>query len=71
MRNNSPLKPLFISIKDAAALIGLSTDSIRRLEKNGKFPKRVSLSDKRYGYYYENVEAWANEKNTDRTPPTT
>jgi|GEM_PF-6882204 len=65
MNNKTPMNPIFISIKEASALIGISVDSIRRLEKNRKFPKRVHLSEKRYGYYYDHVIDWAKSKVAD------
>lgn len=59
---NQTLQPIFISAKDAAHMIGLSVDSIRRLEMRGEFPQRRQLSPGRHGYFYNDVVTWAKQR---------
>ena len=37
---------------------GLSDTTLWRLEKEGKFPKRVKLTNKIVGWYEDEVDAW-------------
>lgn len=50
--------------RDLPAITGLSRTTIWRLEKDNKFPKRVSLSAGAVGYHRAEVEAWL----ADRQP---
>ena len=38
--------------------VPLSLPSLYRLEKAGKFPQRVQVSDGRVGWFADEVEAW-------------
>lgn len=44
--------------KSIEKVTGLSTTTIWRLEKRGKFPQRIQLSDNRTGWFADEVEAW-------------
>lgn len=44
--------------RDLPAFTGLSRTTIWRLERDGKFPKRVRLSAGAVGYRRSEVEAW-------------
>jgi prophage regulatory protein len=41
-----------------------------RLERDGKFPKRVKLGEKRYGWLADEIESWlkARSASRDETP---
>jgi prophage regulatory protein len=47
-----------ISKKKLLQIIGLSDSQLRRLEKAGKFPKRVWLGPGRVGWIGSEVNAW-------------
>ena len=47
-----------ISKKKLLQLIGLSDSQLRRLEKAGKFPRRVSLGPGRVGWIGSEVDGW-------------
>ncbi|MCC6954027.1 MAG: AlpA family phage regulatory protein [Deltaproteobacteria bacterium] len=44
--------------KDLALETGLSRMTIERLERSGKFPRRLQLSTGRVGWLREDVEEW-------------
>jgi prophage regulatory protein len=46
--------------------IPLSKSHIWRLEKAGKFPKRVAISAGRYGYIESEVDAYLDQKIAER-----
>ncbi len=48
------------------ARIGLSHPTIWRLERDGKFPKRVSLGGNSVGWFNDEIEAWMNKKGEER-----
>lgn len=41
---------------------GLSKSSIYRLEKEGKFPKRVTITETRVAWVESEIDAWIAEK---------
>jgi prophage regulatory protein len=41
----------------------------RRLERAGKFPKRVYLSPQRYAYVRSEIEAWVRDRIAERDAP--
>lgn len=47
-----------------------SPQHIDRLEKAGKFPKRVQLGPNRVGWVESEVEAWMRERIAQRDKPT-
>jgi len=42
--------------------VGLSDTTIWRLERDGKFPKRILLGGNSVGWLNEEVDAWVQEK---------
>ena len=38
--------------------VGLSTSTIRRLEAEGKFPKRMKMSHRAVGWWRHEIEEW-------------
>lgn len=47
-----------IRIKEVCALVGLSRSSVLRMEKDGAFPAKVSLSVHAVGWRHDEVVAW-------------
>jgi prophage regulatory protein len=47
--------------------IGLSDATIWRMEKSGKFPRRIQLGGKSVGWFDSEVEAWLSKKSSDRS----
>lgn len=43
---------------EVEAATGLSKTQINRLEREGKFPKRVQISDRAVGWRSDEIEAW-------------
>ena len=48
----------WLSIAEAEQLIGLGHIALRKLERNGRFPRRKKISGRRYGWRAVDVEAW-------------
>ena len=48
--------------------IGLSDVTIWRLEKAGKFPRRITLGGNSVGWFESEVNAWLAAKAADRRP---
>lgn len=46
--------------------IGLSDASIWRMEKAGKFPKRIRLGGQSVGWFSDEVEGWMQKKAAER-----
>ena len=55
-----------ISRKELARRVPYSPVQIWRLEKGGKFPRRIQLGPNRIGWVEEEVEAWLRERIEDR-----
>lgn len=55
-----------IDQKDLRELIQYSPQHIHRLEKAGKFPKRVRLGANRVGWLASEIEEWIEEKILER-----
>jgi prophage regulatory protein len=53
-RRTGPL----LRLREVMKLTGLSRASIYRLERAGRFPKRVQISDNAVGWYEREVLAW-------------
>ena len=47
---------------------GLSRTQRWRLEREGRFPARVQLSDRAFGWIESEVEAWIAERVRERRP---
>ena len=62
---NSDL-PRIISKKELQLIVPYSLQHILRLEKRGKFPKRLQLGSRRVGWYFVEIEAWI--KSRERGP---
>jgi prophage regulatory protein len=58
---NSDL-PRIITRKELRLIVPYSPQHILRLEKRGKFPKRVQIGSRRVGWYVAEVEAWLSSR---------
>lgn len=51
--------PIFVKRKEVTQLVGLSAFTIDKLEKEGKFPKRVQITEGRVGWRYTDILDWS------------
>lgn len=51
--------------KELLAVVPLSWSTIERLEKNGEFPKRWYITDKRCAWTQEEVEQWLDKRKAE------
>ncbi|MEY8239097.1 MAG: AlpA family phage regulatory protein [Cycloclasticus sp.] len=56
------MKQALIDCKDVSLTIGLSRSSIWRLEKAGKFPKRITLSNRCVRWSKQEVDQWVDAR---------
>ena len=54
----NPDLPRIITRKELGLIVPYSPQHILRLERRGKFPKRVQIGSRRVGWYLVEVEAW-------------
>ena len=54
-----------IRIKELEEITGLSRTTIWRLEKNGKFPKKVKISSRLIGWRSSDIENWIKNINKE------
>jgi len=59
--NNNPL-PRIVTRKELRLIVPYSPQHILRLEKRGKFPKRIQIGVRRVGWYLTDIEAWLAER---------
>ena len=50
--------PRIVTRKELRQIVPFSPQHILRLEKQGKFPKRIKIGVRRVGWYLSHVEAW-------------
>ena len=50
-----------IDLKTVSEKVGLSTTTITRREKVGKFPNRVQISERRIGWLESDINTWLNQ----------
>lgn len=67
--NHDSLKCLrIISKKELLTLVPYTAVQILRMERDGRFPRRVQLGPNRVGWVYEEVEAWIKARMAEREP---
>ncbi len=54
--------PRIITRRELRRLVPYTPQHILRLEKKGKFPKRIKVGDRRVGWWLHEVMAWLDEK---------
>ena len=52
----------FLRAPEVCERVGLSRMQLWRLERDGKFPKRVQISTNSVGWVGAEVDAWLNER---------
>ncbi len=60
----------YLNRKQIIKLTGMSRSTLDRLERDGKFPKRVTLSTQRIGWVVQEVVDWDHDRRIMREPPT-
>ena len=50
--------PRIISRKELKLIVPYSPQHILRLEKRGKFPKRIRIGERRVGWRLSDIEEW-------------
>ena len=64
------LKPRwYLNRKQIIELTGMSRSTLDRLERDGKFPKRVTLSTQRIGWVVQEVVDWDHDRKGMRESP--
>ncbi len=54
----STVLPRIVTRKELRLIVPYTPQHILRLEKQGKFPKRIHIGPRRVGWYLTSVEAW-------------
>ena len=60
--------PRIITKKQLAQLVPYSAQHVLRLEKVGKFPRRIQIGERRVGWWLHEVLAWLEQRAETRTP---
>ena len=64
------MKPIFLGLQAVADAVSLSEASVKRLVREGGFPKPRMLSGRRVAWLTAEVEAWAHARPvSDILPP--
>jgi prophage regulatory protein len=63
-----PALPRILTFKELMLLVPYTRQHILRLEKKGKFPKRVRIGPRRVGWWLSEILEWLQTRPTD-TPP--
>jgi prophage regulatory protein len=50
--------PRIVTKKELRLIVPYTSQHILRLEKQGKFPKRLQIGSRRVGWYLSEIEAW-------------
>lgn len=58
---SNPL-PRIITKKELAQLVPYSAQHVLRLEKVGKFPRRIRIGERRVGWWLHEVLAWLEQR---------
>ena len=58
IRRINLVEPFYLTIKEVSQMTSLGRSSIYRLEKQGQFPKRLTLNKSRVVWTYTDVHAW-------------
>ena len=54
--------PRVITRRELRRLVPYTPQHILRLEKKGKFPKRINVGERRVGWWLHEVMAWLEQK---------
>lgn len=62
------MKRRIIRKPEVLACVGLSDTTVWRLEKSGKFPRRVKLGGNSVGWFEDEIDALLEQKSGERFP---
>lgn len=62
------MSKLIVRRKELPSVVGLSPSTCRRLEMQGKFPRRFKISETLVGWDHEELLAWKAEQQRERAP---
>ncbi len=57
--------PRVITKKELRLLVPYSPQHIARLEKAGKFPKRIRIGERRVGWWLHEIMAWIDQRRSE------
>ena len=63
-----PALPRIVTFKELLRLVPYSRQHILRLEKQGKFPKRVHIGPRRVGWWLSEIMEWLHARAADTRP---
>lgn len=58
-----------IRLGELQKLIGLSSCTIWRLERQGRFPARLKIGKRAVGWLFSDVRSWINDRKTSASKP--
>ena len=61
--------PRIVTRKELRLIVPYTPQHILRLEKRGKFPKRIRIGERRVGWRLSDVEAWLAERSAESGAP--
>lgn len=62
--------PRIITKKELRLIVPYTPQYILRLEKQGKFPRRIQIGARRVGWLLSDVEAWLQSRMVETRQPT-
>lgn len=62
--------PRIITKKELRLIVPYTPQYILRLEKQGKFPRRIQIGARRVGWLLSDVEAWLQSRMVETHQPT-
>src|SRR5262249_20587196 len=68
-RRDTPMKVLSYDDLKSQKGIGYSKVSLWRLEKRGKFPRRIALGPSRHGWLDSEIDEWIAARAAERNAP--
>lgn len=57
--------PRVITKKELRLLVPYTPQHISRLEKAGKFPKRIRIGERRVGWWLHEIMAWIDQRRSE------
>lgn len=58
--------PSILTLREASSALRLSSRTLHRLCEIGEGPPRVQLSARRFGFFVDDINAWANARRTSK-----
>ncbi|MFT7574334.1 MAG: prophage regulatory protein [Alphaproteobacteria bacterium] len=55
-----------IDLAELTHMIGISKSHLSRLEKNGQFPQRIKIGQRRIGWSFNEFNEWLEERKNNR-----